>query len=218
MQQWLTKTTGPTLHSQYIQCPTLIAKLCGLYFKYCWWWLQNINTSNILTSFPQVCKIFHLIMRYVYTKCPMTAMISMGWCKKDVTPLLTHWSYVFLALTHGYVISTSRHLCGPMLSSWWPLLGLLSWYFIFKSSLCLYLKIRHPYMKSTGPGSSNELQRLHCMSRTQASFPSNGPQSTCPIKDRHIISTTFNSVVPQTVLQYYSIWHQTRIAGMAISQ
>ena len=22
--------------------------------------------------------------------------ISMGWCKKDVTPLLTHWSYVFL--------------------------------------------------------------------------------------------------------------------------
>ena len=25
---------------------------------------------------------------------------SMGWCKKDVTPLLTHWSYVFLALTH----------------------------------------------------------------------------------------------------------------------
>ena len=24
---------------------------------------------------------------------------SMGWCKKDVTPFLTHWSYVFLALT-----------------------------------------------------------------------------------------------------------------------
>ena len=24
----------------------------------------------------------------------------MGQCKKDVTPLLTHWSYVFLALTH----------------------------------------------------------------------------------------------------------------------
>ena len=25
--------------------------------------------------------------------------ISMGYCKKDVTPLLTHWSYIFLALT-----------------------------------------------------------------------------------------------------------------------
>ena len=24
----------------------------------------------------------------------------MGWCKKDVTPLLTHWSYALLALTH----------------------------------------------------------------------------------------------------------------------
>ena len=24
----------------------------------------------------------------------------MGHCKKDITPLLTHWSYVFLALTH----------------------------------------------------------------------------------------------------------------------
>ena len=28
--------------------------------------------------------------------------ISMGQCKKDVTPLLAHWCYVFLALTHGY--------------------------------------------------------------------------------------------------------------------
>ena len=26
----------------------------------------------------------------------------MGECKKDVTPLLTHWSYVFLALTHRH--------------------------------------------------------------------------------------------------------------------
>ena len=36
---------------------------------------------------------------------------SMGLCKKDVTPLLTHWSYVFLALTHGYLtveLSLSR--------------------------------------------------------------------------------------------------------------
>ena len=28
---------------------------------------------------------------------------SMGLCKKDVTPLLTHWSYVFRALTHRHV-------------------------------------------------------------------------------------------------------------------
>ena len=29
-------------------------------------------------------------------------IISEGQRKKDVTPLLTYWSYVFLALTHGY--------------------------------------------------------------------------------------------------------------------
>ena len=29
--------------------------------------------------------------------------ISMGCCKKDATPLLTHRSYVFLALTHRYI-------------------------------------------------------------------------------------------------------------------
>ena len=28
---------------------------------------------------------------------------SMGKCKKDVTPLLSHWSYIFLALTHQYL-------------------------------------------------------------------------------------------------------------------
>ena len=28
--------------------------------------------------------------------------ISMGQCKKDVTPMLTHWSYVFLAPTQRY--------------------------------------------------------------------------------------------------------------------
>ena len=34
------------------------------------------------------------------------SIISMGYYKKDVTPLLTHWSYVFLALTHRYKIRT----------------------------------------------------------------------------------------------------------------
>ena len=33
----------------------------------------------------------------------------MGKCKKDVTPLLTHWSYVFLALTHRYVLLVAKY-------------------------------------------------------------------------------------------------------------
>ena len=36
---------------------------------------------------------------------------SMGWCKKDVTPLLTHWSYVFLALTHRFVFQQLDIIC-----------------------------------------------------------------------------------------------------------
>ena len=31
-----------------------------------------------------------------------TAMLSMAYCKTAVTPLLTHWSYCSLALSHGY--------------------------------------------------------------------------------------------------------------------
>ena len=30
--------------------------------------------------------------------------------KKDVTPLLTHWSYVFLALTHRYELTKVSHI------------------------------------------------------------------------------------------------------------
>ena len=33
---------------------------------------------------------------------------SVGLCKIDVTPLLTHWSYVFLALTHRYETGSFR--------------------------------------------------------------------------------------------------------------
>ena len=35
--------------------------------------------------------------------------ISMGYCKKDITPLLTHWSYVFFAQTHGYTLYPSSN-------------------------------------------------------------------------------------------------------------
>ena len=34
--------------------------------------------------------------------------VSMGLCKKDITPLVTRWSYVFLALTHRYVFVYMR--------------------------------------------------------------------------------------------------------------
>ena len=40
----------------------------------------------------------------------ISVVISMGLCKKDVTPLLTHWSYIFLALTHRYGVTRPQWL------------------------------------------------------------------------------------------------------------
>ena len=34
----------------------------------------------------------------------------MGPCKKDVAPLLTHWSYIFLALSHQYGLITHQQI------------------------------------------------------------------------------------------------------------
>ena len=43
----------------------------------------------------QMISIITMMVNYMY-------IISMGYCKKDITPLLSHWSYVFLALTHQH--------------------------------------------------------------------------------------------------------------------
>ena len=50
--------------------------------------IHRPNVNNL----PQT---FNLNMVVLY-------FISMGWCKKEVTLLLTRWSYVFLALTFRY--------------------------------------------------------------------------------------------------------------------
>ena len=45
---------------------------------------------------------------------------AMGECKKDVTPVLMHWSYVFLALTHRRCPIESQHcLCNGLAPNWW---------------------------------------------------------------------------------------------------
>ena len=59
---------------------------------------------------------------FAVVRC-VTDVISMGWCKKDVTPLLTHWIYVFLALTHRYETSpldcrfASTHYCDVIMGT-----------------------------------------------------------------------------------------------------
>ena len=43
---------------------------------------------------------------------------SMGSCKKDVTPLLMHWSYIFLALVHQNVVVYNASIRGVSCHHW----------------------------------------------------------------------------------------------------
>ena len=55
--------------------------------------------------------MFSLLLAWIscWSQLPVVwdtiTVISMGECKKDVTPVLMHWSYVFVALTHRYDIT-----------------------------------------------------------------------------------------------------------------
>ena len=51
----------------------------------------------------------HLIVRKLHT-------ISMAQCKTAVIPLLTHWSYCSLALSHRFCYITASHSISPLLT------------------------------------------------------------------------------------------------------
>ena len=50
----------------------------------------------------RVNNVLNLCLNNVLNLCVRSTCISMGYFKKDVTPLLTNWSYFFLALTHRF--------------------------------------------------------------------------------------------------------------------
>ena len=68
------------------------------------YWLVSHNKTQVRPISPGI-KLEHvaryLNSHYVYN-------ISMGQCKKDVTPLLMHWSYTFLELTNRYMMQFNR--------------------------------------------------------------------------------------------------------------
>ena len=57
---------------------------------------DDLETQGARTQFPG------LIITCQIKLNETGRIIPMGQCKKDVIPLLTHWSYVFLTLTHRY--------------------------------------------------------------------------------------------------------------------
>ena len=65
-------------------------------------------------------------------------VISMGQCKKDITPLLMHWSYIFLALIHQYVFRKLVNPCCAEFISVTPKKSIF--YYISTQRLCRYFK------------------------------------------------------------------------------
>ena len=61
-----------------------------------------IYVSYIYIKFFHPAGMLPLLHLEFAIKATSNWLISMGWYKKDVTPVLTHWSYVFLALTHRF--------------------------------------------------------------------------------------------------------------------
>ena len=61
--------------------------------------IKLVDETDLINAEPipiTVCWTFH-----PPTEGTFKIIRSMGYCKKDVTPVLMHWSNIFLALTHG---------------------------------------------------------------------------------------------------------------------
>ena len=68
---------------------------------------RDRNERNSALEFRQGRMVYRTLIKYSYQfhpKFQSVHKISMARCKKYVTPLLTHWSYVFLALNHRCVV------------------------------------------------------------------------------------------------------------------
>ena len=67
--------------------------------------VELLVSWNAMTLMLRHCNVVGLVPRYLLppkkaVKLNRSLTHWLGLCKKNVTPLLTHWSYVFLALTH----------------------------------------------------------------------------------------------------------------------
>ena len=94
------------------------------------WHEFAIKIITIIQTQQSMANVFSLLEEHFHFKVAVTliekinnsvffdTIISMGKCKEDVTPLLTHWSYVFLALTHRYSVAWS--ICNVYFWRWSP--------------------------------------------------------------------------------------------------
>ena len=66
---------------------------------------QWMNTSSIITHHCCIAVSAQFWTMITWQHTQYITCLPYRWveCKKDVTPLLKHWSYVFFALTHQYI-------------------------------------------------------------------------------------------------------------------
>ena len=125
-------------------------------FRSCW----SILRSHIaMKSTPHIS--------WLLPTKPKQEMISMGWCKKDVTPLLTHWSTSFL----HYVIHIRSVICGLVLCIFVPrqiestVLGLsISWYTVTSITSDTYIDYWSQAIQSLNVDPSLDMSLILCYS------------------------------------------------------
>ena len=85
--------------------------ICVLFWnsKYIWRLIRVLNLlQKKMLQFPPEKANAHGHGKFkklrIYTLVRNGGIISMAWCKTAVTPLLTHWSYCNLALSHRFVV------------------------------------------------------------------------------------------------------------------
>ena len=67
---------------------------------------QNPSAVPMIAQYTEEYVCYQGMILVANAVLAMKQDISMmGYCKKDVTPVLYHWSYIFLALTHQYIHS-----------------------------------------------------------------------------------------------------------------
>ena len=87
--------------------------------KYQWKAVQNIDLNGLM-FYNHKSKV----LTWTYEKGSINTWKKMhmikyiGYCKKDITPLLTHWSYIFLVLTHRNVFGTDFEYSTHMGLQW----------------------------------------------------------------------------------------------------
>ena len=81
-------------------------------------WYNLLVFGQISWFFTRDLLVFQILEWHVWL---------MGECKKDVAPLLTHWSYVFFALNHGYSVHyvvNAFDLLKSLMAAWEPELAI----------------------------------------------------------------------------------------------